>query len=90
MNVGVLQAIAELIVVTIPVIIAGTGGLLLLSRSRLGEALARRIAGDARNPACEEQLEALKDELLGLRNQLSETQERVDFAERLLGSTSRA
>jgi hypothetical protein len=89
MNVGVLQAIAELIVATIPVIIAGTAGVLLLSRSRLGQALARRLAGDARDPACEEQLEALQDEVLGLRTQLAEVQDRVDFAERLLGSANR-
>jgi len=85
MNVGVLQAIAEVLVVTIPVIVAGVGGLLLLSRSRLGEAVARRIAGDSRDPACQERLDALQDELLGLRHQISEMQDRVDFAERLLG-----
>jgi hypothetical protein len=85
MNVGILQAIAEVLVVTIPVIVAGVGGLLLLSRSRLGEAVARRIAGDSREPACQEQVDALQDELLGLRNQISEMQERMDFAERLLG-----
>lgn len=85
MNVGILQAIAEVLVVTIPVIVAGVGGLLLLSRSRLGEAVARRIAGDSRDPACQERLDVLQDELLGLRNQISEMQDRVDFAERLLG-----
>jgi hypothetical protein len=85
MNVGILQAIAEVLVVTIPVIVVGVGGLLLLSRSRLGEALARRIAGDSRDPAGQEQVDALQDELLGLRNQISEMQERIDFAERLLG-----
>jgi len=85
MNVGVLQAVAEVLVVTIPVIVAGVGGLLLLSRSRLGEAVARRIAGDSRDPACQERLDALQDELLGLRHQISEMQDRVDFAERLLG-----
>jgi len=85
MNVGILQAIAEVLVVTIPVIVAGVGGLLLLSRSRLGEAVARRIAGDSRDPACQEQLDALQDEVLGLRSQISELQDRVDFAERVLG-----
>jgi hypothetical protein len=85
MNVGILQAIAEVLVVTIPVIVVGVGGLLLLSRSRLGEAVARRIAGDSRDPACQEQVDALQDELLGLRSQISDMQERMDFAERLLG-----
>ena len=85
MDVGIFHAIAEVLVVTIPVIVVGVGGLLLLSRSRLGEAVARRIAGDSRDPACQDQLDALQDELLGLRNQISEIQDLADFAERLLG-----
>jgi hypothetical protein len=85
MDVGILQAIAEVLVVTVAGIVVSVGGLLLLSRSRLGEAVARRIAGDSRDPACQEQLDALQDELLGVRNQISEMQDRVDFAERLLG-----
>ena len=84
MGLDILQGIAEVLVATIPVIVVGAGGLLLLSRSRLGEAVARRIAGDSRYSATQEQVDALQDELAGLRNQLSEMQERVDFAERLL------
>jgi hypothetical protein len=84
MDLAMLQGVAEVLVVTIPLIIVGAGGLLLLSRSRLGEAVARRIAGDSRYSGYQEQLDALQDELVGLRNQFSEMQERVDFAERLL------
>ena len=84
MNVNILQAIAEVLVVTIPVIVVGAGALLLLSRSRLGEAVARRIAGDSRYSPSQEQLDAVQDEVAGLRSQLSEMQERLDFAERLL------
>jgi hypothetical protein len=84
MDLEILQGVAEVLVVTIPLIAVGAGGLLLLSRSRLGEAVARRIAGDSRSSAYQEQVDALQDELAGLRNQLSEMQERVDFAERLL------
>jgi hypothetical protein len=84
MNLEILQGVAEVFVVTIPLIVVGVGGLLLLSRSRLGEAIARRITGDSRYPAYQEQLDALHDDLAGLRNQFSEMQERVDFAERLL------
>lgn len=84
MNAELLQAVAEVLVVAIPLVVVGVGGLLLLSRSRLGEALARRIAGDAKYSGYQEQLDALQDELAGLRTQLSDTQERVDFAERLL------
>ena len=59
MDVGILEAIAEVLVVTVAGIVVSVGGLLLLSRSRLGEAVARRIAGDSRNPACQEQLGGL-------------------------------
>jgi len=84
MNLEILQGVAEVFVMTIPLIVVGVGGLLLLSRSRLGEAVARRIAGDPHYSAYQEQLDALHDELAGLRNQFSEIQERVEFAERLL------
>jgi peptidoglycan hydrolase CwlO-like protein len=84
MGLDILQGVAEALVVTIPLIVVGAGGLLLLSRSRLGAAVAGRIAGDSRYSASQEQVDALQDELAALRNQLSETQERVDFAERLL------
>jgi hypothetical protein len=73
-----------LLVMTIPAIIVGVGGLLLLSRSRLGMAVARRVAGDTHDPAYQEQLDALQDEVLVLRSQLSEMHERIEFAERLL------
>jgi hypothetical protein len=46
--------------------------------------VARRIAGDTRHADCEAQLDGLHDEMVGLKAQLAETQERVDFAERLL------
>jgi len=59
------------------------------TRSRLGAALARRIRGDAIEPAYQEQLDALQDELVGLRSQVSEMQERVGFAERLIGAAPR-
>lgn len=84
MDLQILEGVAEVLLVTIPLLVVGAGGLLLLSRSRLGEAVARRIAGDSRSSASEEELDALHDELAGLRNQLSEMQERVEFAERLL------
>jgi peptidoglycan hydrolase CwlO-like protein len=86
MNLEILQGVAEVLVVTIPLIVVCAGGLLLLSRSRLGEAVARRIAGDSRYSPSQEQLDAVQDEVAGLRNQLSEMQERVDFAERLLSA----
>jgi uncharacterized membrane protein len=78
MDLEILEGVAEVLVVTIPLIVVGVGGLLLLSRSRFGEAVARRIAGDSRSSASQEQLDALHDELAELRNQLAEMQERVD------------
>ena len=84
MDLEILQGVAEVFVVTIPLIVVGVGGLLLLSRSRLGVAVAQRIAGNSGFSATQEQLDALHDALAELRNQLSEMQERVDFAERLL------
>jgi hypothetical protein len=87
MDLEILRAVTEMFVVTIPLIIVGVGGVLLLSRSRLGEAVARRIAGDSRDSPDVDQLDALQDDLAGLRNQLSEVQERIEFAERLLGRT---
>jgi hypothetical protein len=84
MNLEILQGLAEVFVVAIPLIAVCAGGLLLLSRSRLGEAIAQRIAGNSRSSAIQEQLDALHDAQAELRNQLSEVQERLDFAERLL------
>jgi hypothetical protein len=84
MDPDILQAVAGVLGVMIPLSAITIGGLMLLSRSRIGEAIARRIAGDAHHPECEGQLEALEDEIGRLRAQLGETNERLDFAERLL------
>ncbi len=70
------------------VLIFGGGTLWLLSLSPVGKALAERIrapvaAGDVRG-----ELEAVRAELLSevqqLRTEVSELNERLDFAERLL------
>jgi predicted signal transduction protein with EAL and GGDEF domain len=84
MNIEVLQGIAEVFVVAIPLVIVSAGGLLLLSRSRLGDAIVRRIGGPSQHSEWEEQLDAVNEELAGVRQHLSEMQERIDFAERLL------
>jgi chromosome segregation ATPase len=84
MNVVILQGIADVLALTIPLIAVSVGGLLLLSRSRLGGAITQRLAGNSRSSTIQEQVDALHDALAELRNQLSEMQERVDFAERLL------
>jgi len=84
MTADLVQALEGLLGVMIPVLALSIGGLLLLSRSRLGEAVTRRIAGERHHPECEAQLDGLEAELSALRTQLSETQERLDFAERML------
>ena len=84
MDPDILSGIAGVLGVMVPVLALSIGGLLLLSRSRIGEAVARRITGDSHHPECESQTAALQDQVDGLQAQLSETQERLDFAERLL------
>jgi len=56
----------------------------------LGQALAHRLihgkapAEPAAGATTDPRVEAMADEVIALRRQLEETQERVDFAERLL------
>ena len=79
-----MQGLTRLLGLMIPLLALFIGGVLVLSRTRIGEAIARRISGDARDPRWEAELEALEDELTRLRGQLDETNERLDFPERLL------
>lgn len=56
-------------------------------RGPIGQAIARRIngrAGDPLAPEVVEELRRLSDQVDVLQHQLAETQERVDFTERLL------
>jgi hypothetical protein len=48
------------------------------------QAVARRIAGVREDPEVEDQILALQGDMSALRRQLRETQERLEFAERLL------
>ena len=79
-----MQGLSHLIGLMIPLLALSIGGTLVLSRTRIGEAIARRISGDTRSPELQAHLETLEDELVSLRGQLAETNERLDFAERLL------
>jgi hypothetical protein len=57
-----------------------------LARSPIGSALADRLRGGAVDGGLlQRQLDELHVELEAVRQELSETQDRVDFAERLLG-----
>lgn len=61
-------------------------GVVQLARSPIGQALARRIQG--RHGAGDADLQAdvlaMRDQLDYMQQQLSETQERLDFTERLM------
>ena len=56
---------------------------IFISRSEIGKAFAQRIRGGTDRDT-QLQLEDLRHEVAGLRQELGETQERLDFAERLL------
>jgi len=55
-----------------------------ITRGPFGRAIAERIAGRARSGTEDQDVRELKGEVDELRNQLSEVQERLDFAERIL------
>lgn len=73
--------------VMIPVLFVFFAGLVAFSMTAIGKAMARRIGGDAGNtPALEGEVRELRAEVDALRTELMETQERLDFAERLVAS----
>ena len=60
-------------------------GLVVLARSPIGLALADRLRGHAAAAGeLQQQLDEMHGTLEAIRAELAETQERVDFAERLL------
>ena len=62
-------------------------GFAIFAKSHLGHALAERIAGKAAgSPELESEVRELRGEVDALRAELTETQERLDFAERLLSA----
>ena len=84
MDPDVIDGVVALLGLMVPVLGLSVAGLFVLSRSRIGEAVARRIAGVREDPEVEDQILALQDDMSALRRQLHETQERLEFAERLL------
>lgn len=75
--------------VMIPVLAVFFAGLVALSRTAIGKALARRIGGDAGVHLDDHRLAVLEDDMERMRQELMETQERLDFAERLLSDPAR-
>ena len=62
-------------------------GVIQVARSPIGQALGRRILGrhgHTEDPELLAEVAALRDQVDTLQQQLIETQERVDFTERLL------
>ncbi len=72
--------------VIVPVVLFGGGALVGISFSPIGRAIARRMGGkdEAAEGQALAEVDALREELQGLRGEVGELQERLDFAERLL------
>ena len=67
------------------VVLMATIGTVFTAFSPFGRALADRLRGKAREAALDPaELDAIRDELAGLRQQVSELAERQDFTERML------
>jgi len=67
------------------IILGGIFGFVRLAQGPVGQALARRIQGHAAgDPELAADVAELREQVDQFRRQLEETQERLDFAERLL------
>jgi hypothetical protein len=64
--------------------VAAIWGAVKVAHGPLGQALARRLQGRGVDSELSGEVAELRDQVDALRHQLEETQERVDFAERLL------
>jgi hypothetical protein len=84
MDPDIVDGIVAVLGLMVPLLGLSIVGVVVLGRSRLGEARARRVAGDRYDPETDQQIAALQDEVAILRHRLQETQERVEFTERLL------
>ena len=77
----------QALAVLIPVLAVFFVGLVAISRTAIGKALARRIGGEVESrPAFAADLDDLRAEVSALRGELLETQERLDFTERMIAS----
>lgn len=74
-----------IIALTIPVVAIIGGSLVKIARFK-----AEAARGALPNPELDSRLAALEDEVVSLRQELLETQERLDFTERLLTRQSQA
>lgn len=73
--------------ILIPITFFLTVGGLIASRGEIGKAIAHRIRGGAaQDEELKGEVDQLRHELDAVRAELGETNERLDFAERLLSS----
>jgi len=73
--------------VFIPILGLLIGGFVVFAKSEIGRALAHRIRGGEQTASgVDAELQALHGEIEALRSDLMETQERLDFTERMLAS----
>ncbi len=72
----------------IPIWFATVGAMAWALRGPIGQALAKRIAGDSEPESVAEVPEAVYAELDDLRVRVGELEERLDFSERLLSQRS--
>jgi hypothetical protein len=70
--------------VLIPILGTFFGGMIILSKTAIGSAIARRIGGEVAGHDVEDRLLELRQDLDHVRQELAETQERLDFTERAL------
>ncbi len=70
--------------VMIPILAIFFVGMIGLSKTAIGQAIAHRIGGGAGDGDLEERVQELRQDLDHVRQELAETQERVDFTERTL------
>lgn len=70
--------------ILIPVLALGFTGLITLSFTPLGRALAKRLGGQVVDPGLTERVAQLEADLDAVRHELAESHERIDFTERAL------
>ncbi len=72
--------------ILIPITLFLTVGGVIASRGEIGKAIAHRIRGGARDEDLKQDVDEMRRELDVVRADLAETNERLDFAERLLSA----
>jgi hypothetical protein len=74
---GMLTGVVSMVLITI--------GVIKVAHSPIGQALARRLHGKGgADPELREELLGLRDQVAELEHRLGESEERLDFAERML------